>query len=237
VTRWVADSGDKESAWRLVAAAYAADPALPAQLCAIGLEAAVALDDPRALGEAHAQLGTALLADPLLWYQADIHLTRAAELLESVTGRLACTAAFGLGALRAHQSRLGEAGAALEHALRTLYSGREPLAYAIVLLGYADVLVRTGAEECARERFAQAFILCEVAMGSGFDQGRALLDRPLGEGLLAELSRDLDSAQPAAPDRVLAGILIGLGLRLRLWSTELIEVDRNAETLQLDSRI
>ena len=237
VARWILDSGDGEAARRLVAAACASDPAVPAQVCAIGLEAAVSLGDPRALGEAHAQLGTALLSDPSQWYQADVHLTRAAELLEADAGRLACTAAFALGALRAHQSRLGEAGAALEHALRTLYSGREPLAYAIVLLGYADVLVRSGAEERGRERFAQAFILCEVAMGSGFDQGRVLLDRPLGEGLLAELSRDLDSSGPAVPDRVLAGVLIGLGLRLGLWSTEVIEVDRNAETLRLDSRI
>ncbi|WP_370369124.1 BTAD domain-containing putative transcriptional regulator [Catenulispora sp. GP43] len=261
VARWVVDTGDGESAWRLAAAAYASDPAVPAQVCAIGLEAAVSLGDPRVLGEAHAQLGTALLADPLQWGQADIHLSRATELLESEAGGLACAAAFGLGALRARQSRLGEAGAALEHALRTLYSGREPLAYAIVLLGYADVLVRSGAEERGRERFAQALILCEVAVGSGFDQerggGRGVLDRPFNDWLLAELSRALDSPRPAVADRVLAGTLIGLGLRLRLWGTEPTGggqralghdavsrdsvdcdvVDRNAETLRLDSRI
>jgi len=238
VARWVVDTGDGESAWRLAAAAYASDPAVPAQVCAVGLEAAVSLGDPRALGEAHAQLGTALLADPLQWGQADIHLTRATELLASDTGGLACTAAFGLGALRARQSRLREAGAALERALRTLSSGREPLAYAIVLLGYADVLVRSGAEERGRERFAQALILCEVALGGGFDQGRILLDRPFNDGLLAaELSRALESLRPAVPDRVLAGTLIRLGLRLRLWAAELAEVDRNAETVRLDSRI
>ncbi|MEY9856946.1 DNA-binding SARP family transcriptional activator/tetratricopeptide (TPR) repeat protein [Catenulispora sp. GAS73] len=238
VARWVVDTGDGESAWRLAAAAYASDPAVPAQVCAVGLEAAVSLGDPRVLGEAHAQLGTALLADPLQWGQADIHLTRATELLASDSGGLACAAAFGLGALRARQSRLREAGAALERALRTLSSGREPLAYAIVLLGYADVLVRSGAEERGRERFAQALILCEVALGGGFDQGRVLLDRPFNDGLLAaELSRALESLRPAVPDRVLAGTLIRLGLRLRLWAAELVEVDRNAETLRLDSRI
>ena len=238
VARWVVDSGDEQSAWRLVAAAYAADPAVPAQVCAIGLESAVALCDPWKLGEAHAQLGAALLADPSQWGQADIHLTRATELLASDSGRLACTAAFGLGALRANQSRLKEACAALERALRTLSSGREPLAYAIVLLGYADVLVRSGAEERGRERFAQALILCEVALGGDFDQSRVLLDQPFNDGLLAaELSRALESLRPAVPDRVLAGILIRLGLRLRLWAAALIEVDRNAETLRLDSRI
>lgn len=238
VARWVVDSGDEQSAWRLVAAAYAADPAVPAQVCAIGLESAVALCDPRKLGEAHAQLGATLLADPAQWCQADIHLSRAAELLASDSGRLACTAAFGLGALRANQSRLKEAGAAMERALRTLSSGREPLAYAIVLLGYADVLVRSGAEERGRERFAQALILCEVALGGDFDQSRVLLDQPFNDGLLAaELSRALESPRPAVPDRVLAGILIRLGLRLRLWAAALFEVDRNAETLRLDSRI
>ncbi len=243
VARWVVDTGDGESAWRLAAAAHASDPAVPAQVCAVGLEAAVSLGDPRVLGEAHAQLGTALLADPLQWAQADIHLTRATELLAADSGGLACTAAFGLGTLRARQSRLREAGAALERALRTLSSGREPLAYAIVLLGYADVLVRSGAEERGRERFAQALILCEVALGGGFDQGRVLLDRPFNDGLLAaELSRALESLRPAVPDRVLAGTLIRLGLRLRLWAAELVEVDRveadrNAETLRLDSRI
>jgi len=238
VARWVVDSGDEQSAWRLVAAAYAADPAIPAQVCAVGLESAVALCDPRKLGEAHAQLGATLLADPSQWGQADIHLARATELLASDSGRLACTAAFGLGALRANQSRLKEACLALERALRTLSSGREPLAYAIVLLGYADVLVRSGAEERGRERFAQALILCEVALGGDFDQSRVLLDQPFNDGLLAaELSRALESLRPAVPDRVLAGILIRVGLRLRLWAAALIEVDRNAETLRLDSRI
>jgi DNA-binding SARP family transcriptional activator len=237
VARWIADSGDAESAWRLVAAAHAADPELPVQLCAIGLETAAALADPRALGRAHAQLGVALLADPLLWYQADTHLSRAAELLESDTGRLACTAAFGLAALRVRQARLPESCAALEHALRTLSSSREPLAYAIVLLGYADVLVRSGADDRGRERFAQALILCEVATGSGFDQSRVLLDRPFNDGLLAELTRALDSPRPAGPDRALAGILLRLGLTLRLWGAELVEADPNAETLPLDSRI
>ena len=257
VARWVVDTGDGASAWRLASASYASHPAVPAQVCAIGLEAAVSLGNPRVLGEAHAQLGTALLADPLQWGQADIHLSRATELLESESGGLACTAAFGLGALRAQQSRLAEAGAALEYALRTLYSSREPLTYAIVLLGYADVLVRSGAEERGRERFAQALILCEVAVGRSFDQSRGMLDRPFNDGLLAELSRAVDSPRPAVADRVLAGVLLGLGLGLRLWGTDLagvvresvgrevvarevvaVEVvDRNAETLRLDSRI
>ncbi|WP_412543476.1 BTAD domain-containing putative transcriptional regulator [Longispora sp. K20-0274] len=219
--RWIAGRGTPEQAWHLAALTYAADPALPREACELGLEAALSLDDRRAAGEAHAQLGTVLLRDPLRLDEADGHLTLAAELLEPGGDRLACTASFGLGALRARQGRNTEARASLESGLRFLDPGRDPLSYAIMLLGYAEVLVRSGAVDRGQERFAQAMILCQAALGSQgdrfgqFDRGRVYLNQQLADAYLDFLGRSLDAPRVTVPDRRLARTLVDISLALR----------------------
>ncbi|MBG6134793.1 AfsR/SARP family transcriptional regulator [Longispora fulva] len=221
VLRWVAAHGNPGLAWHLAALTYAADAGLPPEACELGLAAALALDDRHAAGEAHAQLGAVLLRDPLRLDEADGHLTLAAELLEPGDGRLACTASFGLGALRARQGRNTEARAALESGLRFLDPGRDPLSYAIMLLGYAEVLVRSGAVDRGQERFAQAMILCQATLGSQgdrfgqFDRGRVYLNQQLADAYLDFLGRSLDAPRVTGPDRRLARTLVDISLALR----------------------
>ncbi|NUU23440.1 MAG: hypothetical protein HOV68_18300, partial [Streptomycetaceae bacterium] len=165
VVRWTAERGDRTLTWRLVALAHASGAPVPAEACEIGLAAALMLNDRRAAGEAHARLGLVLLRDPLRLDDADGHLTPAVELLDAGDGRLPSATSFALGALRAAQGRHGEAREAMESALSHLDPGREPLSYAVALLGYAEVLVGSGAVDRGHERFAEAVILCQAAVG------------------------------------------------------------------------
>lgn len=218
VARWLADRGEVELTWRFVGFAYAADPGLPAEVCRLGLTAAADLDDPRALGAAHAQLGVALLTDPAQRAEADWQLTQAAELLESDQGRLSCAAAFGLARLRAGQRRPHEAHEAMEHTLNRLDPGREPLSYAVTLVGYADVLAVSGQVAQGRERFAQAMILGQAAVGGRFERPEATPDSRAAKHFLDYLGRCLDAPRVTAPDRALARTLIAISQALPpLW--------------------
>ncbi|GAA1961226.1 AfsR/SARP family transcriptional regulator [Catenulispora subtropica] len=210
VARWLAGRGDDELTWRFIAHAYAADPAVPAEVCRLGLAAATRLDDPRALGAAHAQLGVALLADPALAPEADWHLTVAVEQLESDASRLHRAASFALGRLRARQRRPHEARAAMEHTLGCLDPGREPLSYAITLVGYAEVLAGSGHVRKGQERFAQALILGAAAVGGRFERSGAAAHSREGEEFLGYLARRLDAPRVAAPDRALARALVAI---------------------------
>ncbi|MEV0644010.1 BTAD domain-containing putative transcriptional regulator [Phytomonospora sp. NPDC050363] len=221
VVRWATERRDRALTWRLVALAHASGADLPAEVCEQGLAAALGLGDRRAAGEAHARLGLVLLRDPARVRTADGHLTLAAELLDPGDGRLPSAASFGLGVLRARQSRPAEARESLESALRHLDPGREPLSYAVVLLGYAEVLVRSGAVDRGHERFAQALILCQAAVGwqegrfGRFDPDRLCLSRRLADEYLAHLGQSLYAERVTPQDRGLARTLIGLSLGLR----------------------
>ncbi|MFD0632191.1 NB-ARC domain-containing protein [Catenulispora yoronensis] len=214
VARWLAGRDDAELTWRFVKFAGDTEPALPVEVCRLGLAAAAQLDDPRLLGAAHAQLGMALLADPGQLPEVDWHLTRAAELLEAESDRLSCAAAFGLGRLRARQRRPHEARATMEHTLSCLDPGREPLSYAIALAGYADVLAGSGRVRKGQERFAQALILGEAAVGGRFERAVAASGGRAGEDFLSHLSRCLDAPRVSAPDRALARTMIAIGQAL-----------------------
>ena len=221
VVRWTAERRDRALTWRLVALAHASGARLPAEVCELGLAAALELNDRRSAGEAHARLGLVLLRDPECLDAADGHLALAVELLDAGDGRLPSAAAFALGALRAGQFRHGEARESMESALAHLDPGREPLSYAVALLGYAEVLVRSGAVDRGHERFAQAVILCQAAVGwqegrfGRFDRGRVCLDRQLADEYLGHLGRSLSAPRVTPQDRGLARTLIDLGLALR----------------------
>jgi len=208
VARWLVLRGDAETAWRFTGFACAADPAVPVEVCRLGVAAAARLADPRALGTAHARLGVALLADPEHLTEADWHLTQAWELSEPEQGRLPVAAAFGLGRLRARQRRPHEARAAVEHALAFLDPGREPLSYAITLVGYADVLSLAGRVRKGQERYAQALILGQAAVGGRLEYAGAAPDGPGGEDFISYLSRCLRAPRVTAGDRALARTLI-----------------------------
>jgi DNA-binding SARP family transcriptional activator len=214
VAHWLAGRGDAELTWRFVSHVYATDPSVPAEVCRLGLAAATQLDDPRALGAAHAQLGLALLADPAQSPEADWHLTVASEQLESDAGRLRCAATFALGRLRARQRRPHEARAAMEHSLSCLDPGREPLSYAITLIGYADVLASSGRVRKGQERYAQALILGAAAVGGRFERSGPVRDSREGEDFLGYLGRRLDAPRVCAPDRTLARMLIAISRSL-----------------------
>ncbi|GIG64502.1 AfsR/SARP family transcriptional regulator [Phytomonospora endophytica] len=221
VVRWTAGRPDRSLTWRLVALAHASGARVPVEACEIGLAAALELGDRRAAGEAHARLGLVLLRDPVSFDAADGHLTLAVELLDAGDGRLSSATSFALGASRAVQGRHGEAREAMESALSHLDPGREPLSYAVVLLGYAEVLVGSGAVDRGHERFAQAVILCQAAVGwqegrfGRFDRGRVCLDRRLADEYLDHLGRSLSAPRVTPQDRGLARTLIDLGLALR----------------------
>jgi DNA-binding SARP family transcriptional activator len=215
VVRWLAARRNPALTWHFVSLVHAVSPGLSAETCEIGLAAATQLDDQRALGEAHAQLGTVLLLDPMRLDEASAHITLALELLESAEGQLACMAMYGLGTLRTRQSRPAEARSLMERALGLIDPGREPLSYAITLFGYAEVLVSAGLVERGQERFAQAVILSEVTVGSRFSQGWYLLNNELADEFLAYLSQSLDAPRVSVPDRRMAGTLIELSLELR----------------------
>ncbi|MFL6112586.1 MAG: BTAD domain-containing putative transcriptional regulator [Catenulispora sp.] len=214
VAHWLARRGDAETTWRFIGFAHAADPAVSAEVCRLGLAAAARVADPGALGTAHARLGAALLADPEHLPEADWHLTQSWELLEPEHGRLPVPAAFGLGRLRARQRRPHEARAAVEHALTLLDPGREPLSYAIALVGYADVLSMAGRVRKGQERYAQAVILGQAAVGGRFEYAGAASDRPEGEDFISYLSRCLEAPRVTAGDRALARRLITISRAL-----------------------
>jgi DNA-binding SARP family transcriptional activator len=215
VARWFAGRRNPGLTWHFVSLVHAVSPALTAETCEIGLTAAAQLDDPRVLGEAHAQLGTVLLLDPMRLDEASAHITLAVELMEPADGRLACASMYGLGALRTRQSRPAEARSMMERALALLDPGREPLSYAVTLFGYAEVLVSAGLVERGQERFAQALILSEATVGTRFSQGWYLLNSELADEFLAYLSGSLDAPRVTAPDRRLATTLIELSMELR----------------------
>jgi DNA-binding SARP family transcriptional activator/tetratricopeptide (TPR) repeat protein len=215
VVRWLSGRRDPGLTWHFVSLAYAASAALPAEACELGLAAAEKLDSQPALGEAHAQLGSALLLEPARGDEASGHLTLAVDLLEPGHGHLACTATFGLGSLRNRQGRPAEARSMLERALGSLDPGREPLSYAVALFGYAEVLVQSGSVDRGQERFAQALILSEATVGSRFSQGWLFLDHQLADEFLAYLTRSLDAPRACAPDRRLARTLVDLCVALR----------------------
>ncbi len=215
VVSWFAARRNPAITWHFVSLVHAVSANLPAEACELGLAAARQLDDQRALGEAHAQLGTVLLLDPMRLDEASGHITLAVELLEPADGRLACMAMFGLGALRTRQSRPAEARSMLERSLELLDPGREPLSYAVALFGYAEALVAAGLVERGQERFAQALILSEATVGARFGQGWHLLNQQLADEFLAYLAQSLDAPRVSIPDRRMATTLIDLSLELR----------------------
>ncbi|GLZ81474.1 hypothetical protein Afil01_62810 [Actinorhabdospora filicis] len=221
VIAWAADR-DLRTAWRLVSLTHTAGADLDPETAELGLTAARQLDDRRAVGEAHARLGLVLLGDPARLDGAEGHLALAAELLDAGHGRLPSAASFALGLVRARQSRQAEAREAVESALRYLDPGREPIAYAIALLGYAQVLVRAGALDRGHERFAQAVILCQAAIGSQgdrfgrFDRGWVYLDQQLADEYLDHLDRSLDVPRVTPADRALSRALIAVSRALRV---------------------
>ena len=215
VAYWLAGRRDPRLTWHFVSLVHAASPELPAEVCELGLAAAKRLDDQHALGAAHAQLGAVLLRDPARFDEASGHLTLAAELLPPGRSHLAGMAMFGLGSLRSRQGRPAEARAMLERTLGLLDPGSEPLAYAIALFGYAEVLVHSGSVDRGQERFAQALILCEAAGSARFSQAWQFLNHQLGDEFLVYLARALDAPRVSAPDRRLARSLIDLSLALR----------------------
>lgn len=218
VIGWADSRADPELTWRLVSMAHAAGVKVPVQLCELGLEAAVKLNDQTVLAEAHARLGIALLPDPARRHEADEHLSAAVVLMEPGDGRLPGLASFAVGGLRAGQGRTGEAVAALENTLRQLDPGREPLSYSVVLLGYAELLVASGSVDRGHERFAQAVILREAIAGGQderFERGGSRLDARLAAAYLSRLSRSLDAPRVSAPDHGLANTLIGISRVLR----------------------
>lgn len=221
VIAWAAKR-DPRTGWRLVSLAHAAGAALDAETAELGLSAARTLDDRRAVGEAHARLGLVLVADPGRLNDTDGHLTLAVELLDSGHGRLPSAASFALGLVRARQSRQAEARDSIENALRYMDPGREPIAYAIALLGYAQVLVRAGSLDRGHERFAQAVILCQAAIGSRgdrfgrFERGWVHLDQQLADEYLDHLDRSLDATRVTPADRALSRALIAVSRALRV---------------------
>jgi DNA-binding SARP family transcriptional activator len=214
VARWFARRRNAQITWSFVALAYAVCPAVDVETCELGLAAANELGDQRALGEAHAQLGTVLVLDPLRTNEASVHLSLAVELLAG-RGHLYRTAVFGLGTLLGHQGRPAEARSMLGDALDLVDPGHEPLACAVVLFAGAEMLVQTGSLDHAQERFAQALILSEAATGTRFGQGRLLFSPPVGEEFLVYLSHSLDQPRLADSDRRLARSLLDLRLALR----------------------
>ena len=205
VAAWVAGRGDAALTWRFVQGAHSADPLLALQPRLLGLAAAAAVDEPRALGTAHALVGVALLAEPAGREEADRHLTLAAGLLAAAPDGLPVPAAFALGTLRLSQNRGPEAAAALEEALRALDPGRTPLSYAATLLGYARVLKHGGATRRSRDRVAQALVLCEASTGAPAAEPRTAAEA------VAVVESALGAPRVGAADRVLARALIAVG--------------------------
>jgi DNA-binding SARP family transcriptional activator len=207
VVRWIATRRDPRLTWEFVALAYNVSPAVGVEACELGLAAATALGEQRALGAAHAQLGAVLLRDPVRVDEAEQHLAVAAELLEPGT-HLARVAMVGLSTLLARQGRPAEARAMLGRALDLLDPGREPLASAIALFVHADLLVQAGLVDRGQERFAQALILCEAATGTRFSRGRLLLSPQVGDEFLAYLSHSVHAPRVTGTDRRLATELL-----------------------------
>lgn len=224
VVRWVAARGTPALTWQLVSAAHSAGAVLPVSSYELGLAAAQRLDDRRSIGEAHAYLGYALLP-------ATEHLARAVGMLETSTGPVAGAASFALGMLLAHQAQPTEAQTIVEHALTQLEPGREPVSYAIALLGYAEVLHLAGATERAQTPFAQAVILCAASLAVRF-RGE-LADLSVAVTFLDYVATCLSTSRGPDADRVLANRLlevcraagVGTGLiRKQSWDAEMPDV-------------
>jgi hypothetical protein len=215
MVRWLTKRRNPRLTWSFVSLAYAVCPTMDAETCQLGLTAANDLGDQRALGEAHAQLGTVLLLDPLRTDEASAHLWLAVELLEPGRSPLKRIAVSGLGTLLAHQGRPVEARSLLAGALDLTDPGQEPLAYAIGLFADAELLTETGSVEHGQERFAQALILSEAATGSRFGHGRVLLSPARGEEYLVYLGHALGEPRVADSDRRLTRTLLDLRLALR----------------------
>ncbi|MFG1951990.1 BTAD domain-containing putative transcriptional regulator [Micromonospora sp. NPDC048830] len=210
VARWLAGRGDPALTAQFVALAQAAGVRLPADCCALALAAARRLDDPRATGAAHARLGLALLRESARLDEAGGHLALAVELLEPGRDRLAPIAMIGLGAALTGQGRPAEARLLVERGLGLLDPSREPLACAVALYCYAELLTRSGADERGQERLAQSLILAGATLGRPFAQGWLARRARPGEEFLRRLTEGLDAPRVTPADRALARALLDL---------------------------
>ncbi|MEJ7628837.1 MAG: BTAD domain-containing putative transcriptional regulator [Nocardioidaceae bacterium] len=201
VVRWVAARGTPDLTWQLLSAAHTAGAVLPVSSYELGLAAAQRLDDRQCIGEAHAYLGLALVP-------ATEHLARAVDMLETSTGPVAGAASFALAVLRAHQGQPAEAQAIVERALDQLEPGREPISYAIALLGYAEVLHIAGAPARVQTPFAQAVILCAATADVRFHG--EFVEPSVAIEFLDYVTRCLSMSRVAVADRELANRLLGV---------------------------
>jgi DNA-binding SARP family transcriptional activator len=216
VIAWVAARGNAAVTWQLVSRAYRAAALLPPSAYELGLAAAITLGDRLAVGEAEAALGIAQSLDPSVWESAAAHLTVAVDLLESADGPLPGLASFALAALFSRHGRVAEAQDEFQRTLRRLDPSREPMAYAVALLGSAVALTHDGAVEAARGRFAQALILCEATGGSRFSSSQGELNGSMVDEFLTFLTRSVLAPRVHVADRRLAQTMMDLHEAVRL---------------------
>ncbi len=217
IVDWAYQRGDYEVARRLVKLADSCGIHLTESVCELALQSAVRLRDWHAVGESRARLGIVLVRDQHRLGDAKEHLTQASVLLDPADWRLLGLARFALGLLRKQEGNNAEFHSAVEYVLEVFDPGREPMSYAIALLAHAQVCLDFGQKDIARERYAQAMILCQATIGKGSNtfaiSPHSMV--PLTEKKISTARREvrsfLSSPRVQVQDRAIAQEMVDIG--------------------------
>lgn len=217
ILEWTHDRGDYEVGRRLLTLADSCGIRLTESACELGLQCAVQLHDWHAVGEARARLGIVLMREQVRLADAAEHLMRATVLLDPGESRLLGLTRFALGYLRRQQGSGTDLNKEIEQALQDLEPGREPMSYSLALLAHAEVCVAANRGDLARERYAQAMILCEATIGKGSRtfaismQGASAMTSAKIAAAREEVAGFLTNPRVQVLDRTMARNMIDIG--------------------------